>query len=351
MQHPASHPRFPVRSLLFHVLRLVPLLCALPVGAATLVMDNGDRLSGDIVRLSNGQLTFRTDYAGTLTIPWSRVAELQTDKDVAVWLQDGQIERGRLSGRPADGLTLRQQQDEQPQVDRVVSADDIKGINPEPWRTGGGLRWTGLLNLSIKADRGNTVKDEIDLDLTTALRRQYDRFEFRGDLEYDTSGGVETKNKWSAFGKYEYFVTDRLYYAANLSAEYDRFKGLNDRYHVGPAVGYVFHESDRRNLRAEAGLYYATSDIDPNGRSSSLATGWLIDADRHLGSALQAYHWQSMILSNPENMNFKSKTGLRVPLDGGVVGSAEIEANWDAETAAESDSTEVIYRLKVGYGW
>jgi hypothetical protein len=50
-------------------------------------------------------------------------------------------------------------------------------------------------------------------------------------------------------------------------------------------------------------------------------------------------------------MNFKSKTGLRLPVHSGFLASAEIEANWDAETAENRDDTEVITRIKLGYGW
>lgn len=323
----------------------------LPVAAstaATLVMDNGDRLSGKVVRIEGGQLTFETEYAGTLIIDWGRVASLDEDATVAVLLNDATVEDGSIAGSPEGGLTVRNAQGES----RQVAADEIAAVNPEPWRIGRGVKWTGLLNLAIKADRGTPDKDEIDFDLVTAWRRQYDRFEFRGDLEYDTTDGTESKNNWDLLGKYEYFVSDRLYYAANASAEYDRFKGINYRYRLGPAIGYQFYEGEDLNLKAETGLYYTTSDIDPNGRSSSLAAGWLIDADRRFAFAdLQAYHWQSMVLSNRENMNFKSKTGVRVPLGGDFVGSAEVEANWDAETADDADSTEVVYRVKVGYGW
>ena len=66
---------------------------------------------------------------------------------------------------------------------------------------------------------------------------------------------------------------------------------------------------------------------------------------------VQAYHRQTMVLSDTENMNFKSKTGLRFPLTDGFLASTELEANWDAETAGDADKTEIIFRLKFGYGW
>jgi len=332
--------RIPQIALLLCVVKCVP--------AAEVLLDNGDRLTGTVINLEGNTLRFQTDYAGVLKIDWNRVARLTTEQDVIVLTDDDQVLQGRVSGSPKAGIQIIT--DDGEVIEQMPP--DVAMINPEDWRIGRAVNWSGKLNVSVKADRGNADKDEIDFDTIVALRRKDDRFEFRADLEYDTSFDEETKQKWDMRGNYDYFVSEKLYYAANAALEHDKFKGLKLRYHLGPAVGYQFFEQTDRNLRAEVGAYYTSSDIDDKGRNNSLATGWLVDFDyRFDSSVFQTYHWQSMILSSPENMNFKSRTGLRVPLGGDFLGSAEVEANWDAETAADSDKTEIIYRLKVGYGW
>ena len=328
---------------------LAVLLCSVRIAsAAEVLLDNGDRLTGTVMKLEGNTLHFQTDYAGVLKIDWNQVARLTTEEDVIVLTDDDEVLNGRVSGSPRSGIQIIA--DDGEVVEQVLP--DAVTINPEDWRIGRAVKWSGKLNLSVKADRGNADKDEIDFDTMVALRRQDDRFEFRADLEYDTSFDEETKQKWDMRGNYDYFVSEKLYYAANAAVEHDKFKGLKLRYHLGPAVGYQFFEQPDRNLKAEVGLYYTSSDIDDKGRNNSLATGWLVDFDYRFDSSIvQTYHWQNMILSSPENMNFKSRTGLRIPLGGNFLGSAEVEANWDAETATDSDKTEIIYRLKVGYGW
>jgi putative salt-induced outer membrane protein YdiY len=330
------------------LITLLTFLVALPSTAAQLDLKNGDKLTGTVIKLEGNRLLFKTDYAGVVTIDWRQVGKLTTDQDVTVLTNDRRLLEGRMTASPDDGYTIETRGGEVIQADQTMVAT----VNPEDWKIGRATHWTGVVNASLKLDRGNSDKEEIDFDGEATMRREDDRLEFRGELEYDTSLGSTTKQKWLASGNYDSFVTRQKYYAMNASAEHDRFKGLNLRYHLGPAVGYQWFEESRRNLRAEVGLYFSSSDIESKPNNESLATGWLIDGDYTFDSAdVTAYHWQNMILSNPQNMNFKSRTGLRVPLGGGFLGSAEIEANWDAETAASTDKTELIYRFKLGYGW
>jgi len=336
-------------------LQILPLLIALmlffvalPSSAAQLELKNGDKLTGTVIRLEGNNLLFKTDYAGVLTIDWRKVTKLTTDQDVTVLTKDRRLLEGKMTGSPDDGYTIETRQGEVIQAEQAMVAT----VNPEDWKVGRATEWTGMINASLKVERGNSAKEEIDFDGRATMRREDDRLEFHGELEYDTSLGSTTKQSWLVSSKYDSFVTQQKYYAMNAVVEHDKFNGLNLRYHLGPAVGYQFFEESRRNLRAEVGLYFSSSDIESKPRNQSLATGWLIDGDYTFDTAnVTAYHWQTMILSNPENMNFKSRTGLRVPLGGGFLGSAEIEANWDAETAASTDKTELIYRFKLGYGW
>jgi hypothetical protein len=47
--------------------------------ADEVVLDNGDGITGKLVRLKEGKLIFKTDYAGEITIQAKRVSRLATD--------------------------------------------------------------------------------------------------------------------------------------------------------------------------------------------------------------------------------------------------------------------------------
>ena len=50
-----------------------------PVFAANVVLKNGDRLTGEIVKLSDNILTLKSPLFGEVELPWKQVLELQSD--------------------------------------------------------------------------------------------------------------------------------------------------------------------------------------------------------------------------------------------------------------------------------
>ena len=66
MQAPTRFLR-PCTAASFLLIFVAPILH----GADTVILDNGDRLTGELQTLEEGKLSFKTDYAGTLSIDWS----------------------------------------------------------------------------------------------------------------------------------------------------------------------------------------------------------------------------------------------------------------------------------------
>ena len=96
----------------------VLLVCA---SADELLMKDGSRLIGKVVKKGNGTLGFETVFAGVIKVQWAEVSELHTDE-------------------PASSIEL----------------GELAFINPAPWRLGEGLHWTGRVNLALNSQRGNT---------------------------------------------------------------------------------------------------------------------------------------------------------------------------------------------------
>jgi hypothetical protein len=77
---------------------------------------NGDRITGEVVRLERGRLEFKTDDAGTLSLEWDKLASLVAARIVEVVTTDGRRFVGTLTpataratlavATPAAALTL-----------------------------------------------------------------------------------------------------------------------------------------------------------------------------------------------------------------------------------------------------
>ena len=128
-----------------------------PAVADQVVLKNGDRVTGTIVKKDAKDLTIKTDHFGVVTTAWEQVASITADKPVNVVLSDGRTLRGtlttaggkvevvadntRASVAPGD-ITVLRDADEQKAYERLL-------------RPGWGDLWAGSASLGFAGTIGN----------------------------------------------------------------------------------------------------------------------------------------------------------------------------------------------------
>jgi len=65
--------------------------------ADEVVMKNGDRVTGTIVKQDGKTITVKTDSFGVVTAPWDKVASIKSDQPVNVVLKDGKTLLGTVA--------------------------------------------------------------------------------------------------------------------------------------------------------------------------------------------------------------------------------------------------------------
>src|ERR1700757_2390280 len=65
--------------------------------ADVLVMKNGDRVTGSIVKKDGNAVTVKTTLFGTITVPWDQVDSVKTDAPLNVVLADGKEAQSNLT--------------------------------------------------------------------------------------------------------------------------------------------------------------------------------------------------------------------------------------------------------------
>lgn len=331
-------------------LALLSMLNATVLRADEVVMVNGDRLTGTVLRMDGAVLQFETAYAGVVNIDWEKVRELSTDTPMRLRLENGELVNSQQLTREQQQFLLDAEGESKNEGKLVTVAD----INPPAWETGEGYRLTGLVDLAVKADRGNSDQDEVDVSADLEWRYLQHRARLFGELEYDVSGGEQTKNKWNLSTKYDKFVSEKRYYGAGLFLEHDKFADLDLRTSVGPYIGQQFIMGSEMNLSAEIGVTYVFEDFASDPDDDYVAASWSVDFDRFIiPSVMQFYHRQTGLtkIEAPGDIILDTWTGLRFPLQGGFSTSAEVKAEYDANAAEDADEWDTSYRLKLGYQW
>src|SRR5450755_3636835 len=78
-------------------LSLLLLMFSTILPADVLVMKNGDRVTGSIVKKDGNAVTLKSALFGTITIPWDQVDSVKTDTPLNVVLADGKEAQSNLT--------------------------------------------------------------------------------------------------------------------------------------------------------------------------------------------------------------------------------------------------------------
>jgi len=328
---------------------LLGLAVPLSAMADTLLLTDGSRLNGEVIRQQDGSLEFSTPYAGVIHIKWDQVSEMQTDKPVELFLGNSELISTQKITATDTGINV-----ETASGVRQVSAAELDYINPDKWQRGEGYKLTGRASLGLDFQEGNTNKEELSLDGEIKVRRQRDRLGVTAQFEKDKANNVTTAENWLLRSKYDYFVTEKWFYGASLNFEHDEFSDLDLRTSLGPHVGYQFFESKPLNLSVDASLLYVTEEFITAADDEYSALGWNVDFDKLLlDDRIQLYHRHNgqVEIGDFENVVINSWTGLRFPLYAGINASTEAQIDYDGGAPAGVDNVDTIYRIKLGYAW
>ena len=156
---------------------LLCLFASFAARADSVVMENGDRLTGRVVGLEAGKLLFATPYAGELKLPWAQLRSLRSDAKVRVQLADGTLLNGLLLAAPDGQARIK--------VGELVETAPIPlaqvtAINPPADRDK--VKMSGHANVGGSFTRGNTEEDTLHADVEMIARTPTNRYTVGGEI-------------------------------------------------------------------------------------------------------------------------------------------------------------------------
>lgn len=319
--------------------------------ADVIIFKNGDRITGKIEQFLDGKLTINTQAAGKLTVDIATVRTFATEEPITIWLKDGTIlnQRALQSNEGlfaiGEGGVIRAQ---------VFSADDLTAINP-PVKPP--AKWTGGMSAGVTATRGNTKTLNASITGDAALRRDTDRITLGASYFYgqqeDTATGnnITTQDTWFVTGKYDYFVSKKLYTFVNGRYEKDRIADLEKRIILGGGLGYQWIESDDRNFSTEAGFSRLYEEYPPPTNSTeqiSAQVGYHFDAK--LNPKVKLVHEFRIYpgLEDTSDYFLTTHAELRSSLTRAMYASFKVILDYDSTPAVGKDKKDIKYIFGVG---
>jgi putative salt-induced outer membrane protein YdiY len=299
---------------------------AFTAAADEVQLRSGDRLTGDVVRLDGGKLSFKTAY-GELMVPWADVAALRLDQPMLVTVSGAEPRLATLDG--------------------IAVADVTALAPPEP-----GLVVSGGANAGLLTTGSNTEIDSLHLDGEVVARRRDDRFTTAAVVNRAADAGRDTARNATASFNYDRFLTTRLFLNGNAIFTNDKFRGLDLRSALGAGVGYEVWKTARSSLSVGAGLGYVRENFAAVADDSYAAVR---EAARlaafFAGRRIEAFHRHDGYfgVTGEDNLFVGMQNGVRLALVGGLVSTLQLDLDYDRSPAPGRKQTDRSLSLTFGY--
>jgi putative salt-induced outer membrane protein YdiY len=230
--------------------------------ADTVMLKNGDRLTGT-VELSDGKdVTLKTDFAGEIKIQWSAVQELKTDKPVYVVTPDKKTVSGTVS---TDGtnLVIHTANNATVQVPlaqvTVVRSFDVETAYEKSLHPSLIEGWKGGVNLGFAVARGNSETTNLTTGFNADRKTLNDEVTFYESSLYSTNdlpGGGVIANSILGGAKYDRNFTKRIFWFVSADYAHDALQDLNLRQIYSGGLGVHIINNPNTTFDFLAGANY-----------------------------------------------------------------------------------------------
>ena len=332
------------------VLCVLTCLMAIPTTtrADEIRLKNGDRLTGEVVKMEEEKLTFKTSYAGEITVKWGEIAEILTESSIYVLLSDDTSVSGIATATEEGKLKIDTEKVARPATMDLAQVTYI-GRKPKP-----AVKISGNINAGLDIQRGNTNTDTIYSDVTVVARTAKDRGTFYGRYDKERAEGIETVNRWLTYFDYNRFLNDKLFAFGNATLESDKFQDLNLRSTLSAGLGYQVFETPKRNLDVKGGLAYVDEDFDIGEDYSYPSFTWGLNYDEWFFDKIMQFFNNDQVfisLGDPSKTVIRTRTGFRFPLPKGF--STTLQYNWeyDSRPAPGADRVDTRALVLIGYNF
>jgi len=325
----------------------IPLFFAGRAAADEILFLNGDRLTGKIVSADGGKLTIKTENAGDVTVDLAKVKTFSTDEPIVIQSGDTTLS-SKVTGAADGTVQVVPVAGGTPQA---IALKDIGKINPPP------VKWTGSIVGNALITTGNSETENFGLSVNAVRRSEIDRITLGGAYYYgrqkekDTGKDETTIDNWFVLGKYDYFLTKKLYLYGAARVEQDSIAELNLRLTIGGGAGYQWFESPTFNFNTEAGMAYVYEDFKTQGSEEHAAVRLAYHVDWTPLKPLKLFNNLEYLpnITDLGDYNLNADVGLRATVYEGFFAEGKIELRYDSTPAPGAKKEDVRYLFGVGW--
>ncbi len=297
------------------------------VGAATITLKNGDRVTGDILTSDDATVTVKTESMGEIKIKREAIAGINSEEPLVVTLADGRKAEGTVASKnqavvvtPAQGPEVR------------ANVGDLRALRTEAAEAAYEREQTRLKNppffdfwvlnagLGLALTRGNSTTSTLNTNANISRTTGYDKITLYFTQLYATQSTTEpygkTANRVSGGARYDRNFGKRGFAFGTTDFDYDEFIDLDLRSVFGGGLGVHILKTDRNVLDFGAGFTW-NREAFGDGLVRNSAEALISESSDHkINSVLRLYQ-HSQVYPNLTDrgqyrMNFEGGVGVKL---------------------------------------
>jgi putative salt-induced outer membrane protein YdiY len=238
--------------------------------ADQVVLTNGDRISGSVIKKDAKELTFKGDLVGSITVPWDKVRSLESEKPVYVVLPGDKTVQARIESKDDRVELVAESETQAASLSDLIAIRNAEEqvayerlLNPAWTRL-----WAGTATLAFAGARGNARSLTLNTGFNAARVTRTDRLAVQLNAirasalvdEVSAATAQAVRGGWA----YDRVVVDSVTWNIFNDYESDRFQNLDMRFVAGGGLGYIVWRGERGRLDLKGGGAYNREAFSDN---------------------------------------------------------------------------------------
>ncbi len=310
--------------------------------ADILYLKNGDRITGEIKRIWDDEVTIEPEYSDEFQVDLPLVARIESDREFEIEMPDGTDVVAEMRGTDEAGNQLLVIGGES----IAVPLGELREVDePDDY-----YDWEVLLDYSLSVSDGNT--DSLNSRLAGEGMFKHGDHRHIGKVvqALEEQDSTTTKDQTVLTYAYNFMFNDPWFFAANAQVERDPIRQLERRLTANAGVGRDIWNDPHRLLNVQVGAGFLNEEIGLETETSSVAAWLLRFRHEFFSDDLEVFHNHSLFetIEGRDNTIIKTSTGFRYEISDLLY--LNVSLDWDHESQPAGAAEKTDKTLAIGAG-
>jgi putative salt-induced outer membrane protein YdiY len=294
------------------------LFSATALRADVVVMTNGDKFTGTVVKLEDGKLTLKPPYADPIALAWDQVASVTTTQPLVLPAAQKNLSVTAME-RTAGGMVITTSSGTV-----TLPAAEVKILrSPADQQTyeaslhpGWSRPWAGAVNVNFALARGNSQLATFGSGLNLARKTLTDKTSLYLSTLYSRNAGLTTASTTAGGLRYDHNLNPHTFIFGTGDFSSNGLQNLDLRSIIGGGFGWHAIAAPRQTLDILGGLVWTREKYSPSptNKFAALDLGEQFTSKIGAGSVFteQAFFYPDLQKSGNYQFSFDTSLGTKI---------------------------------------